>query len=181
MKQELFKGEGVVIGRRNWGEADRIVVIFTKQFGKMSVLAKGIRRVKSKKRGHMEMFSRFRFSGVFGHGLPLINEAELINNYFEIREKLKKTAVGYYFCEVIGKVTREGEPNPVLYDLLNYYLTKLVKTENLSEMRKEFVREMLVVLGFWPKNKILDDPDDYLEQVMEKKVNSVRVGKKMLS
>jgi len=127
------------------------------------------------------MFSRFKFSAVFGHGLPILSEAELINNYPKIRKNLKKAAVGYYYCEIIGKVTRDGEANLELYELLDKYMILLEKTDNLSKMRKKFVNEMLVVLGFWPKGKVLDNADEYLEEVMEKKVNSVRVGKKMLS
>ena len=73
------------MARRNFGEADRILVIFSKNFGRLSLLAKGIRKPKSRKRGHLEVFSHVRFQASTGHGLDLMTEAEAIGDFKEIR------------------------------------------------------------------------------------------------
>lgn len=175
-----YKSEGVVLGRRDYGEADRILTVYAKDYGKVSMMAKGVRRLGSRKRGHVEVFGRINFSAVRGKGMDLITEADLIDNYSVIRKSLKKTTVGYYFCEVIEKVTREGEKNEELYNLLVGYLEDLLHAEELTEMRKEFVREVLISIGFWPITKEMVDPDRVLVEVTEREINSARVGKKIL-
>jgi len=179
-KMRSYKSEGVVLLRRVYGEADRILVVYSRDFGKHSLMAKGVRRPSSRKRGHVEIFSKINFSAVKGKGMDLITEADLIDNYSMIRKSLKKATVGYYFCEVIEKVTREGEKNEELYNLLIGYLEDLVDGEELTEMRKEFVREVLISIGFWPMTKEMVDPDKVLAEVTEREMASARVGKKML-
>lgn len=180
MKPHSYSDEGVVLARRNFGEADRILVIYSKNHGKTSLIAKGVRRPKSRKRGHIEIFNLVRFQEVAGRGIDLMTEAEVINNFKEIRKDLKKVSLAYYFCEVIGKITHDGEANFEVYDLLTASLEKLKDERELKRLRLDFVLRLLTLLGFWPKGKVLLDVDKKLEEVIERQINSVRVGKMML-
>lgn len=170
----------MVIARRDFGEADRILVVFTKERGKASLLAKGVRRPTSRKRGHLEVFSQIKFAAVHGRSLDIITEAEIINGFTKVRRDLKKVAVAYYLCEVVGRATREEEKNEELYELLLGSLGKLGKSGRLGGLRKKFIEEALVILGFWPKDKEMTDPDAVLEEVVEREMNSARVGKRVL-
>ncbi len=180
MRQTTYLTVGVVLARRVHGEADRILTVFSKHHGKIRLLAKGVRKPKSRKRGHIEIFSLVKFSATKLTGIDLINEAVIINGFTKLRSDLKKIALAYYFVEVIGKATREGEKNNDLFDLLINYLDKLGDETNLKSLRREFTRAVLVSLGFWPNTRELIDVDKLLEEVIERKINAVRVGKKML-
>ncbi len=180
MKSRGYSGEGIILARRNFGEADRILVLFTKDYGKISLIAKGVRKPKSRKRGHVEVFNRIRFQAVRTSSLDIITEAETINSFEEIRKSLKKISVAYYLVEVIGRVIHDSERNREIHDLLLEYLEKISISDSLSSLRKKFVEELLVSLGFWPEGKELTNPDEVLEEVTERKINSARVGKKVL-
>ena len=65
MKPRSYTSEGIVLARRNYGEADRILVIYSKNFGRVSYMAKGVRRPKSRKRGHIEVFNYIKFQANF--------------------------------------------------------------------------------------------------------------------
>lgn len=175
-----FSSEGFVIARKNYSESDRILTLFTKNYGKTSLLAKGVRRTDSRKRGSVEIFSYIRFSGVKTKGLDLVTEVEAIDTYSDLRKDLRKVAVAYFFMETIVKITRDGEPNYELFNTLKRYLSRLKEKAPLKEIRKNFVYEVLVIQGFWPKGKTLLDPDHVLEEVTERKISSRRVGKKIL-
>ncbi len=177
MKPRSYTSEGIVLARRNFGEADRILVVYSKNFGRISLIAKGIRRPKSRKRGHVEVFSLLNFQASAGHGLDMMTEAELIDDYGEIRKSLNKISLAYYFSEVLGRITHEGEPNIELFDLILKYLNKLKKTNGLRALRMSFISELLILLGYWPEGKELEDPDKELERVIERQVFSKRVGK----
>ena len=155
MKLHSYSSEGIVLARRNYGEADRILSVYTKNHGRISLIAKGIRRPKSRKRGHLEIFSYIRFQAATGRGLDLMTEAEVIDDFKEIRKNLKKVSLAYYFCEVVGKITHEGETNERLFDLILENLEKLKSETELKKLRLDFILRLLILLGYWPGKKIL--------------------------
>src|SRR3972149_254097 len=118
MRLRSYSSEAIVLARRNWGEADRILVIYSKSFGKKRLLAKGVRRPKSRKRGHIEVFSNLKFSASRGKGLDLMTEAEIIENFSIIRKDLKKVAVAYFLMETVGRITHDEEKNERLFELM---------------------------------------------------------------
>lgn len=181
MKPRTFSSEAIVLSRRNYGEADRILVLFTKAYGKLSLLAKGVRKPKSRKRGHLEEFSKIKFSAVYSKGLPLMTEVETIESYPGLRNDLKKVAVAFFIMDVVDKLTKEEEKNNNFYELILGTLDDLNTSKNLKELRKEFIRQSLTQLGFWPIGKKMVYPDKILEEVLERKISSARVGKKLLT
>ncbi len=180
MQLRTYSSEGIILARRNFGEADRIVSVYSKDRGRIALLAKGIRRPKSKKRGHLEIFSLVRFAASQSRGIDLLVEAEMKDDFKRIRTSLPKISLAYYFCEVVGKITHEGEKNEDLFELIISYLSKLKTAKKLKDLRHEFVNELLILLGFWPEGKYLPDPDKVLEEVIEREIASARVGKRML-
>jgi DNA repair protein RecO (recombination protein O) len=180
MKPHSYTSEGIVLGRKNYGEADRIVSVYSKNHGRISLMAKGIRRPKSRKRGHLEIFSFFNFQASVGHGIDLMTEADITDDFKEIRKSLPKISLAYYFMEVVGKITHENEKNQELFDLILSSLNKLKDETKLKKFRYEFIGKLLVLMGYWPDKKILTNPDKVLEEVIEKQISSVRVGKRVL-
>lgn len=180
MKLRTYSSEGVILSRKNYSEADRILIVLSKHFGKLSLLAKGIRKIKSKKRGHLEIFSKVKFSAVSGHGMDIVTEVETINDFSKIRINLNKMSLAYYFCEVINKITHEdGRPSTV-YNLLSTALGQLEQETELKKLRLKFIYDLLTNMGYWPVAKKLVDADIVLDDVLERKINSIRVGKKVL-
>src|SRR5688572_30089534 len=132
MKPHSYSGEGFVLARRNFGEADRILSLYTKDHGRVSLIAKGTRRPKSRKRGHIEVFNYVKFQAVKGNGIDLMSEAEVIDDFKEVRLSLKKVSLAYYMSEVVGKITHEQESNTELFNLLLESFTTLKKAKRLK-------------------------------------------------
>lgn len=180
MKLRTYSSEGIILSRRNYGEADRILVIISKNFGKLSLLCKGIRKIKSKKRGHLEIFSKVKFSAVNGKGFDIMTEVETIKDYSGVRVNLNKISLAYYFCEVVNKITHEDGYSSTVYDLLSAVLEELEHETELKKLRLKFIYDLLTNMGYWPIDKKLVDADIVLDDVLERKLNSVRVGKVVL-
>jgi len=175
-----IKSRAFVLNKINYSETDRIVTLLTKNKGKITFVAKGVRRPKSKKRGHLEIFNLIDFSGSIKNGkMGYLTEVTTIRSFPKIKTSLGKMALAYYFMEVMGRVSPNDEENYVLFKLIGKYLSKLENTNNLKSLRMEFIRELLVVLGFWPDEKELKDPDGALDEVLERKLSSLRIGKKL--
>jgi len=181
MHPKHYSSEGIVLARRNYGEADRILVVFSKAFGKISLIAKAVRYPKSRKRGAIEIFSHIKFAAIRGKNLDLITEAEIIDTFNLIRRDLKRASLAYFFMETVGRTLHEGEQNMEIYKLLIEYLNKLKIAKMLKRLRLDFILKLLTLEGFWPQGKIMKNPDNSLEEVIEREMNSYRVGKRLLS
>lgn len=179
MTPRSFSTEGVILSRKNYGEADRLLLIFSRSYGKMFLLAKGVRKPKSRKRGHIEIFSKVKYSFTKNDHFILMNEVELIDAYVGIRQNLKKTALAYYMVELVSKILEEGESHDEVYEILLKYFRVLQKYTKLKKLRWSFIYEILVSLGYWPMDKQMDDPDRIIESVLERGINSKRVGEKL--
>lgn len=172
-----FKTEGVVLKRFNFGEADRVITLYTKHYGKITCLAKGIRRITSRKRGNLEIFNQVSFFAAKGRGMDIITEAETINAYSSLRKKLKKIAFAYEICEMTDRLTAENSEQEEVYFLLTDYLKKLDETECEEPylLINDFGENLLKVLGFWPREKSFSENfivSSYIEDIIESKLKS---------
>lgn len=180
MKPRQYSSEGILIAKRSHSEADKIFVILAKKYGKIRLLAKGVKKLKSRKRGHLEVFSQVRFSAVNLPGMDLVTEVELINDFPTVRSNLSKMTLGFYFCEVVNKITREGEKHDDIYQLMLEHFNELENTKRLKLLRLKFIFNLLVLLGYWSQDKKMIEADQVLEQVIERRINSFQIGKKIL-
>lgn len=175
-----YSSEAFIIARKNYSEADRILTLLTKDYGKLIVLAKGVRKLKSRKRSSIENFSYIKFSATKTKSLDIITETQTISSFNSLREDLKKVAVAYFFCETLDKLLQENEQDYVLFEIAKKYFDELSDSKGLKLLRYKFIEETLIHLGFWPQGKKVVDPDGVLEAVVERKINSKEVGRKLL-
>lgn len=146
----LYKTRGIILKRSNLGEADRIVTILTEKYGKVRVVAKGVRKTLSKMAGHLEPFCLTRLQMVEGRNLDIITSAEVEECFYGLRSDLGKTNACFYMAEVIDKMVEEGEPHLEIFDLLCSALRHadlLVEPLLISYFEINFLSEM----GFSPE------------------------------
>lgn len=176
-----YKTEGIILKRINYGEADRILTIYTKHYGKIRALAKGVRRITSRRGGNVELFNQVTLFLHQGKNLDLLNEAQVVNSFKAWRRDLKKVAVAYYFAELVDKLTPEEQPNQAVFQLLSRYLGK-IGTAILPELTRSFEEALLRELGFGVPEELRRSSSslrDYIESITEKKLNSQDIAKEL--
>jgi len=176
---KLLTLQGIVLSMTSYSDSDMRVVIFSREKGKIVALAKGIKKLSSRKRGNLQSFAHVRFQMTDSQGLSILTEVSPLESYQSIQSDLSKITVAYYFCEIVTKMTQEHESYPYIFDLLQESLRTLAQTTRLKTLRRNFASEILVHLGFWPENKPLQDPDRVIEEAIERKLSSVRVGRQI--
>lgn len=117
-RPRVYKTEGLILRRRNIGEADSILTVFSDREGKFDAIARGVRKARSRMRGHLEPLTRSRLMLARGRSLDVFTQAETINPYRNIREDLERTALALYCAELVDRFTIEHAENPGLYDLV---------------------------------------------------------------
>ena len=146
-----FRVEAVVLRHTDWGEADRLLSLYTRQRGKMRVVAKGVRRIKSRKAGHLEPFTHVLLQLAAARDLPIITQAETVEAYLPLRENLIKTAFAAYVIEVLDRFTYEEESvHPDLFTLLTDTLWRIAELEDPWLAIRYYEVHLLNFLGFRP-------------------------------
>ncbi len=107
MKQLLT--QGIILTRIDYGEADRILTLLTPDYGKLHLLAKGVRRVKSKLAGGIELFSVSHVSFIQGRGdLGTLVSTRLVKHYGQIVTNIERTMLGYELIRQLNKLTEDA-------------------------------------------------------------------------
>jgi DNA repair protein RecO (recombination protein O) len=115
----LLRDEAVVLRTYRLGEADRIIVAVTKEHGKVRAVAKGVRKTSSKFGARLEPLTHVSLILWRGRSdLDVVNQAETIERYWQLREDLTRMSIGLSMLEVIDQVTQEGQSDARLFDTL---------------------------------------------------------------
>ncbi len=146
----LYRLEGIVLGRRDHGEADRVVKLLTAE-GSVDLLAKGIRKPRSRKAGHLELFAKTQVlvSRVTG-SWDIISQAEVMEVRPRLQEDFRLGTYARYIAELAIRFF-EGETDPQLYTLVDDVLSRLERDANPALLTRWYEQQVLALAGFRPE------------------------------
>jgi DNA repair protein RecO (recombination protein O) len=143
--------EAIVLRHTDWGEADRLLWLFTREIGKVKVVAKGVRKPRSRKAGHLEPFTRVELLLAHGRDFLIVTQAEAKEAYLELRQDLVRVGYASYIVELLDRFTYEEGENFALYRLLSETLSRInIETDPAFAVRYYEVR-LLDLVGFRPQ------------------------------
>lgn len=147
----MIKTEGIVLSEIRYKETSKILNVYTKELGKIHIMAKGAYRPKSQLIANAQPFSYNEYQLQKGRNFYYINQGDIINSFYSIREKIERLIFGSYILELIEKSTPDEEKNERLFLLLEKSL------KILSEMNDEFLKfivafelKFVAFLGYRP-------------------------------
>jgi DNA repair protein RecO (recombination protein O) len=143
--------EAIVIRRRDWGEADRLLTLYTREQGKIQAVAKGARKPTSRKAGHIELFTRTHLLIARTRSIDIVTQAETVEAYRQLRESLEASTLAHYFAELLDRFTGEAESDAALFDLLSSGLTWLCEADDLRLVARYYEIRLLELAGFRPE------------------------------
>ncbi|HSF81739.1 MAG TPA: DNA repair protein RecO [Anaerolineales bacterium] len=149
-RERSFRVEALVLRHSDWGEADRLISLYSREHGKLRAIAKGVRKVRSRKAGHLEPFTRTSLLLARGRDLPLVTQADTIEAYLPLREDLVLVGYTSYVIELIDRFTYEDEENRSLYRLLVDTLSRLAAGQEPELVVRYYEIRLLDLLGFRP-------------------------------
>lgn len=150
-RMRSFRLEAVVLRHNDWGEADRLLGLYSLEMGKLRALAKGARKLRSRKAGHLEPFTRVNLLLARGRDLPLITQAETVEAYLPLREDLAGATYASYVVELLDRFTYEEGENRALYRLLVDTLSRLCQAQDRDLVVRYYEIRLLDLVGFRPQ------------------------------
>ncbi len=186
MRDRLYRVEAIVLKRSDFGEADRLLTLYTPDIGKIRAIAKGARKPSSRKSGHVELFTHSALLLAKGRNLDIVTQADTLDAFLPLRENLERLGFAYYFAELVDQFAEEGDPsaraeryapssedgaveNQPLFDLLLHSLKWLgEEATEPARLARYFELRLLLYVGYRPQlfkcvhcGKVLEPVDQY--------------------
>ena len=149
----LYTTPAIVLRQRKLGDADKILTLYTANFGKIDAVAKGVRRTRSRMAGHVEPLAQATFQLAKGKTLDIVTQVETIESFQALRDDLERVSRALYACELLDKFTETREANFELYRLLLDTLRRMAKRDEVElELALRFYEMALLdAMGYRPE------------------------------
>lgn len=167
-----FKTDAIILKSKNYGEADRILTVFSRNHGKLVILAKGARRINSKYGPTLEVFNKVSLLLSSGKNFDIVSESIVSENFEGLRKKLKLVGLAYNICELTDKLTPERQESSAIFYLLSQTLKSLSTKVTDKNLIINFKQKILEDLGYIQKGAKLKNIDEFIESITERELKS---------
>jgi len=151
-KFRSFRVDAVVLRHSDYGEADRLLTLYTRQLGKTRAVAKGARKIASRKAGHIEPFTHVKLQLAKGRDMLILTQADTVDAYQPLREDLILTSHASYVLELLDRFTYQDETeNSAIFNLLTATLARLASKSDPWLVIRYYEMRLLDHLGFRPQ------------------------------
>jgi DNA repair protein RecO (recombination protein O) len=150
-RERSYRAEAVVLRHSDFGEADRLLTLYTRENGKVRAIAKGVRKIRSRKAGHLEPFTRVMLQLAQARDMPIVTQAETVDAYLPLREDLLLTGYAAYVVEMLDRFTYEEGENRAIYSLLTDTLTRIATLPDPFLALRYYELHLFDHLGFRPE------------------------------
>lgn len=140
-----------MLRRSDLGEADRILTLFARGYGKIRVVAKGVRKPASRKVGHVELFTRVDMLLAQGRTLDVVSQAQMLDAFVPLRNDLERAVYAAHFVELVDAFTEDSDQHDDVYDLLVSGLRWLCETVDLRRTARYYELRLLDAVGYRPQ------------------------------
>lgn len=173
MKTRSFSCQAVVLKRTSVGETDRVVTLLSQEFGKIAVVAKGVRKLTSSKRAYLEPGNHINAYCIATSSMPLLTQATLISDTNEVRSSLLKMRQLNQLLEIFDQLFVENELEPELFDLiLETRESVLQSTPVVAKIRSQ-LEQLIMQLGFQdPQDTQFLNINEYINSLTDRKMHS---------
>ena len=153
-RARLYKTEGIVLRSMDLGEADRVLTVLTPRLGKLRVIAKGIRRTRSRLGGGLEPFSDVHLVLAIGRTFDVVTQVALEDPHLGLRNDLHSTASAWYLVELVDRFCEGSADSHDAFVLLAQGLAALDAPDGAVSrevVARWYELHLLDAMGFRPE------------------------------
>jgi DNA repair protein RecO (recombination protein O) len=147
----VYQTPAIVLRQRKLGDADKVITLYSANFGKLDAVAKGVRKATSRLAGHVEPLNHASFLLAHGRSLDIITQAQTIESFQPLRADLERLSRALYAAELVDRFTEERAENFGLYRALLDTLRRLADRDDLDVVLRFFEMTLLDMLGYRPE------------------------------
>jgi len=147
----LYVTDAIVLTRFDYGEADRIMTLFTPAYGKLKAIAKGVRRTKSRLGGSLEPLAELRVALARGRTFDVVTQVQVSHAWLHLRDSLESTATAWYLAELADRSLEERHEAEGLYALLRHAYELLDAGMDAGRVARWYEMRLADELGVRPE------------------------------
>lgn len=163
-----YRGKGFILKETERGEADKVLTVFSRDFGRIEVLAKAVRKMQSKLRGNVPLFSISEIGFINGRSYKTLTDAALLSDFSNLKKNLEKLEIAYGIVDVFVRLVQPPQRDKRIWDLLKEVFSHLnsrqLSVEALPIIHSYFLWRLLAILGYQPELYFCLDCRKRLEQ-----------------
>ena len=171
-----YKLEGIIIKVNEIGEIDNRLTILSNYSGLVVVLAKGIRRINSRRSPHLDLINHINCYLYKGKSFDIVTDVSPIDHFSWLKTRFSRVVYAYKLIELVNRFLVPGEEQNDIFQRLLIDLHKLNSPQfiNEAELTEDFANFLLWQLGFLPRDKKLTGLtlDKTVEELCERKIYS---------
>ncbi len=174
----FYTDTALVLKRLPYAEFDLLITFMSANHGRFTTLAKGVRRINSRRGGHLDLFNHVEASFHRGRGsLDIVTEVKTLDSFEKLRHSLGRVQQAFYFCELIDVLLPEGEKNYSAYRLVVDWMNRLEHgLEGKADLAsRDFSIALLRDLGYWSDQVYTNpniDPRVVVENIIERRLHT---------
>ena len=173
MPAKTFSASGIVLKRSNIGECDRIVHLLTQDFGKMTCVAKGVRKITSSKRAFLEPGNYVKGFFVSTKSLPLLTQATLLEDCSAMQITLPRIRQLSQLLEIFESLFVEQELEPQLFRKILTLRQRVICNKASAEYVRSTFGDIITELGFQhPDESRYATLSEYMQALSDRPVRS---------
>ena len=167
-----LKDRAFVLRRVNFGDSDRYITLFSKNNGKVEVVARGIRKITSRRASSVELLNLIEFQAIRTSKNFILTEVKLVDSFEHLKKELDHIKKVFLICELVDAVLPSGVIHRDVFELIERASNKVSDNEkNMSY----FQAKLLALLGFWDGRSSFKNANhvaSVFEQVIERKLRT---------
>ncbi len=164
------KTEGIVLKKKNLPNQDMIVTIFSEVMGKIRILAKGVKKISSKRLPHLQTGNIINAVIYNSEKRLYLQETSLISGLTQIKKDSKKISFVYFYFHIIDRLLPENQQEPDIYNAVKRFLIDLSKSSTTIPLLEKHLNILMKKLGYISKKGSLDEIHKLVEELINEKV-----------
>jgi len=171
----ILKTEAVVLKKRLLLNQDLLVVLFSESQGKLVVIAKGARKITSKRLPHLETANLINVILNKRKERLYLQESRLVSGFSQLKADEKKVTDLYQFFYVIEKLLPENQKEEQVYHLVKLFLIEMSKSKETQGLLTDYFNQLLKILGYIKKNYPQEQLQEIISDLIDEKISSFNI------
>lgn len=172
----LIKTEAIVLKKKELLNADFLFTLFTDCLGKINAVAKGVRKITSKRLSHLQTGNLINILIRKNKDFFYIEETNLISGFSMIKKNQKKIQALYYYFFIIEKLLPENQKEEEVYRQFKLFLVTLAKEEkNIRQLLENYLNILMKQLGYLKEDQSLNKITSLVEDLINEKIPSFHI------
>jgi DNA repair protein RecO (recombination protein O) len=147
----LYKLEGIVIRSMDYGENNKIIGVYTRHNGKMSIMVRGAKKMNSRFTSVTQLFTHGVFDLYKTSSMGTLNQSDTLESHRKLRENLHMSAYSAYVVELIDRIVPEFDPNEMMFEQLKASLEAIESNKDPAIVLHIMEMKMLAISGYLPQ------------------------------